>query len=155
MDVGYTVLVIPRNAVAKISKANEATPSKAAATASLLNAIAPQFYTVNTVASPARDVSDLVKQVGEAVVQVRTPEGLGSGFFINPDGYLITIFHVIEGETEISVEVYHQPTANLTARLTSRSRSSPSINFTTSRCCTSRTRTRRRSRPSRSAARTP
>jgi len=53
-------------------------------------------------------VSTLVKQLGESVVQVRTPEGLGSGFFVNQDGYLITNFHVIEGETELSVEVYRQ-----------------------------------------------
>jgi serine protease Do len=58
-------------------------------------------------------VSELVKQIGEAVVQVRTPEGLGSGFFINADGYLITNFHVIEGETEISVEVYRQADGQL------------------------------------------
>ncbi len=63
--------------------------------------------------SSPRDVQDLVKQIGEAVVQVRTPEGLGSGFFINADGYLITNFHVIEGETEISVEVYHQTDGQL------------------------------------------
>ena len=54
-----------------------------------------------------------MNQIGEAVVQVRTPSGLGSGFFLNEDGFLITNFHVIEGETRISVEVYHQKDGQL------------------------------------------
>ncbi|HTV76409.1 MAG TPA: trypsin-like peptidase domain-containing protein, partial [Candidatus Baltobacteraceae bacterium] len=112
VDVGYTVLVIPRSAIQKISRAGEVLPQAASVVSPLLN-VTPQFYTADTLAAPTRDVSSLVKQIGEAVVQVRTPEGLGSGFFINADGYLITNFHVIEGETEISVEVYRQTDGDL------------------------------------------
>jgi len=116
VDVGYTVLLVPRSSIANVVKADAPVPAPApeqpaappsvSATATV-NA-APQFYYSDIHAAPAHDVSSLVKQIGESVVQVRTPEGLGSGFVINADGYLITNFHVIEGETEISVEVYHQ-----------------------------------------------
>ncbi len=115
VDVGYTVLVVPRSSIASIVKPGTLAPPVEPVTSNttaILN-VPAQFYYSTLLASPARDVSSLVKQIGEAVVQVRTPEGLGSGFFINADGYLITNFHVIEGETEISVEVYHQKDGQL------------------------------------------
>ncbi len=114
MDVGYTVLVVPRSSIANISRSDAPAPQISSATNPVASInVPPQFYYATLLTSPARDVSSLVKQIGEAVVQVRTPEGLGSGFFINADGYLITNFHVIEGETEISVEVYHQKDGQL------------------------------------------
>jgi len=70
-------------------------------------------YVASIKSPPVRTVLELVNQIGEAVVQVRTPSGLGSGFFLNEDGFLITNFHVIEGETQISVEVYHQKDGQL------------------------------------------
>jgi serine protease Do len=122
VDVGYTVLVIPRNQVVKISKtdAPEATAKSAVATKSVPEADPkagaepqPGFYRAASKGSPVRSVRELANLLGEAVVQVRTPAGLGSGFILNEDGFLMTNFHVIEGETEISVEVYQQTDGHL------------------------------------------
>src|SRR5258708_4288762 len=63
VDLGYTVLVVPRNAISRISRANE-TNTVAVPTV----ATAGQFYSATTRTSAARDVSSLVKQIGEAVV---------------------------------------------------------------------------------------
>ncbi|HVV00545.1 MAG TPA: trypsin-like peptidase domain-containing protein [Verrucomicrobiae bacterium] len=106
VDVGYTVLVIPRNQIAGINKSSPA--PKHSPEPSPAPAAHGAFYSAPNIPPADRSVRDLVKAIGEAVVQVRTPSGLGSGFIINEDGFLMTNFHVIEGETQISVEVYHQ-----------------------------------------------
>jgi serine protease Do len=118
VDLGYTVLAVPRSQIAKISRAETApTPAKPIAEEKPLPESVPGFYIAPNRPGPASNVRDLVNLLGEAVVQVRTPGGLGSGFIINEDGFLMTNFHVIEGETQISVEVYHQTKGQLTPRV--------------------------------------
>lgn len=115
VDIGYTVMVIPRAQIVKISDEEAVSTKKNAKTLTTRPTFSTtsssgnrDFYTVSGTQQKERSVRELVKHLGEAVVQVRTPSGLGSGFIINEEGFLITNFHVTEGETQISVEVYHQ-----------------------------------------------
>jgi serine protease Do len=135
IDIGYTVLVIPRSEIIKMTPVENPADTPSAPT-DALKALRVDARPVASEPRPARtpvatkaglfqdgagagterSMRELVSALGEAVVQVRTPGGLGSGFIINADGYLITNFHVIESETQISVEVYHQKDGQLDRR---------------------------------------
>lgn len=116
IDLGYTVLAVPRNQITRIVKGESLDRDTHQAPVAIV--VSPSdsksgLFQSSGPATAERSVRELVSQLGEAVVQVRTPGGLGSGFIIKEDGHLITNFHVIENETQISVEVYHQKDGQL------------------------------------------
>ncbi len=94
LDLGYDVLRIPRNEVLAVYETQHAVEGT-------MPVDTNQLYTVQ---SPSRiTTEEAAKLYAPAVVLVKTAAGLGSGFFINKKGYLITNFHVIAGEKHIAV----------------------------------------------------
>lgn len=100
LDLGHTVLTVPR---AEISIFEKALPAGAKAAA----VQGEDIYYVEP-AREAMTVEKNVQRVAESVVQIQTASGLGSGFIINKLGYVITNQHVIAGEREITVVVYRK-----------------------------------------------
>jgi serine protease Do len=98
LDLGFTLLAVPRDAVVSVRPLAQKTAAGSAA----FNA---DLYREGADGGSA-SVRELSARVGSAVVQVNTPTGLGSGFFIHPDGYVITNDHVVAGENEISITVF-------------------------------------------------
>jgi serine protease Do len=104
LDLGHTVLTLPRTEISVLEKATAS--AKAAAVQG------EDIYFVE----PGREavtVEKNVQRVAESVVQIQTASGLGSGFIINKLGYVITNQHVIAGEREITVVVYRKKPGGL------------------------------------------
>ena len=97
IDLGFTVLSVPRDAVTRIVKEE--------AGAAVAANYGEDLYRADPAPRP-QAVKDLVKAIGDRVVLIKTPSGLGSGFIIHPDGYLMTNDHVIAGENEVTVTVF-------------------------------------------------
>lgn len=93
VDLGFTILTIPKDEIDTIRAENAPAPST--------DDSGDLYRTASN--QPTLSVNENVDRVSEAVVQVRTPTGLGSGFFIQPDGYVVTNEHVVAGEYNISV----------------------------------------------------
>jgi serine protease Do len=104
VDLGFTVVTVPRDEIEKIA-AEAAAPAGAGEESGDLYRVA-----VNPAVLP---VKENVERVGEAVVQIRTPTGLGSGFIIDPSGYIITNEHVVSGEYNLTVTQFRHRAGGL------------------------------------------
>lgn len=99
IDMGFSVLTLPKSSVLEIAALNEGAP----AVMSDQNAL---FSSGG--ASKSSTVNLLADKVGHAVVLIQTPTSLGSGFIINKDGYVVTNQHVIAGEHRLTVTLFER-----------------------------------------------
>jgi len=96
LDCGYDVLTVPNAQVVELKLLN--TTGKVAKK--------ENKGVYQTGRLQADSIPNLVKTYGDSVFMIKTSSALGSGFFISKDGYLITNYHVVERETNISISIF-------------------------------------------------
>ena len=99
IDIGFTIVSVPRSEIVAIEE-------EGAVPAADGRGERGGLYSVG--GGQRASVRDNVDRLGEAAVLVRVPSSLGSGFVIDPEGWIVTNAHVIAGEQQISVTVFEQ-----------------------------------------------
>lgn len=100
VDLGFYILKVPQSDCLDVSRVERESLKRDAVDN-------PNLYHQKVNAS-IQPLGSLVDRLGEAVVMIRTPVGLGSGFIIHQDGYVITNDHVVAGERIISITRFRE-----------------------------------------------
>ncbi|MFM8953807.1 MAG: S1C family serine protease [Planctomycetaceae bacterium] len=102
LDLGFDVLQIPAKRLLDVQRGATENTAGAATAADDDRGI------FRTGRLEARDVPELVKRFGEAVVMVRNPGGLGTGFITSREGHIVTNYHVVEKNTRLQVTLFRK-----------------------------------------------
>lgn len=100
VDLGFDLLPVPAAAVRSVESQDPALGAQVST-----GERGGALYNLSS-GQGDQTIRDWVDELGEAVALVQTPTGLGSGFVIHKDGYVITNDHVIAGENRISITIF-------------------------------------------------
>ncbi len=59
-----------------------------------------------------KPLTSIIKNLVKSVVTIEHNDGIGSGFIISSDGYIITNYHVVEGKKSVNVKLNESLTLN-------------------------------------------
>lgn len=101
VDLGFDVVEVPKVAVSQVTEIDAETG---------MTVVPAEQRSLYRVAGENQDmpIRAWVEELGEAVALIQTPTGLGSGFMVHPEGYIVTNDHVIAGEHRISVTIFEE-----------------------------------------------